>query len=219
MAASRVVVLAVANEPWANTNEPTVTSDRVAVEPLFEYVVDELTTMVAVVLLGPITVMVSPLTAVTLPMTDGCSMSIAAAVVEPAALGIIRTCSPTARSEVLAATRSLVTVVEDVIENTVEVPLGSFTVIEVELTAVTTPPAPLGQFGPPFGAVSCAASLATVLVLVLEVVVVEALATPAPAASAPMATAVEIDARLIIFFFVVRYMVNLSDNTSRGFEM
>ena len=34
--------------------------------------------------------------------------------------------------------------------------------------------APLGQFGPPFGAVSCAASLATVLVLVLEVVVVEA---------------------------------------------
>jgi hypothetical protein len=205
--ASSVVVLPDAKVPWANKNEPTVTSESVADASFFEYVVAEPTMIVAVAPLGPVTAMVSPLTAVTLPITDGCSMSMLEAVVEPAAVGVIRTCSPIARSAAVAATRSFVNVVEDVIVNMVAAPPGPVTVIEVEVTALTRPPAPPGQLGPASGVVAWAPTVATVLVpAVDEVIPADALATPAPVARAPIVIAAEMVARFITFFFVVRYM-------------
>ncbi len=157
--------------------------------------------------------MVSPLTAVTLPITLGWTISILAAVLEPSALGMTWTSSPTARSAIAAVARSLVTGVEEVIVKVDAVPDGSVTVIDVLVRAVTTPPGPWAQPWPEPGvgvALSCAPTRACAVL-----VVVAALATVAPTPSAPRATAVDIPTRFTNFFFVVRYMGgNLSDNTS-----
>lgn len=89
--ASRVVVLPVANEPWAKIVEPTLTSPRLADAPAFEYVVAFETSMVKFVPRGSLTVMEFALVAVTFPITLGCSTSILFATVDPGALGMMRT--------------------------------------------------------------------------------------------------------------------------------
>jgi hypothetical protein len=112
----------VAKLPSAKINEPTVTSERAALAPDLLYVVALDTTTTWVAPPGPEIVMVSPFTAVTFPIALGWTMSMLAAVVEPAAMGVMWTSSFTARSLSAAVDRSLVTEVEDVIANVVAVP-------------------------------------------------------------------------------------------------
>jgi hypothetical protein len=114
VASSVLVSVEDAKLPSAKIDEPTVTSARVALARSLVYVVALDTITVALELLGPLMVMVSPLTAVTLPITLGSTMAMLAAVVEPDALGTTCTSSPTARSAMAAVTRSFVTVVDEV---------------------------------------------------------------------------------------------------------
>jgi hypothetical protein len=106
------------------------------------------TITVSVVELGPVMVMVSPLIAVTLPITLGGTISMLAAVVEPCAVGRMCTCSPTANALTVDAARSLVTVVDESIVYVLDVPEGSLTVMDVLETAVTVPPAPITHCAP-----------------------------------------------------------------------
>jgi len=128
--------------PSAKIDDPTVTSANVALAPSLVNVVALDTMTVSVTLFRPLNVMVSPLTAVTLPITLGWTMAMLAAVVPPDVVVTTCTSSPTARDATVAATRSLVTVVEDVIAYVVVVPEGSSMDIDVLVSAVTTPPPP-----------------------------------------------------------------------------
>ena len=164
VASSVLVSVGDAKLPSAKIDEPTVTSPRVAVAPSLVYVVAFETITVALVLLGPAIVMVSPLMAETFPITLGWTMSILAAVLESVAPGMTRTSSPSARSDIETVLRSLVTVVEDEIVNVVAVPDGSVTVIEPLVRAVTTPPGPCAQTGPCGGDGFAVVSLALTVV-------------------------------------------------------
>jgi hypothetical protein len=138
-------------------------------------------------------------------MRLGCSISMLWAVVDPCAVGMMRTCSPTARSEIEAVALSLVTVVDEVTANVLGVPLGSVTVIEELVRALTTPPGPMAHTAPA-GALAREPSAWDTALDEPFTVVVDALATPAPVAMAPRATTAEMPTRLTIFFFVDRYM-------------
>ena len=100
------------NAPWANTKVPTVTFDNEDAELPDWYVVAEFTSIVAVELFQPLTVMTFPLTAVTLPAKDAGSILMELAAVELVELGKMSTKSFTARSLTLSAVEPFVTDVE-----------------------------------------------------------------------------------------------------------
>jgi hypothetical protein len=114
VASSVLVSVEDAKLPSAKIDDPTVTSANEALAPSLVYVVALDTITVPLEPLGPVIVMVSPLTAVTLPITLGSTMAMLAAVVEPDAMGTTCTSSPTASSALVAATRSFVNVVDEV---------------------------------------------------------------------------------------------------------
>jgi hypothetical protein len=137
---------AVGEEPYvpvAKTNEPTLTSLIVALAPDLEYVVSAFTVIVAVVPLGPLTVIVSPSSALTRPATLAGTIVIDAATLESVGLATTRTFSPSDSVAEVAPGRRSVSVVAESIEY-VDEPDIEVSVIDEPVSAVTSPPMPRG---------------------------------------------------------------------------
>lgn len=191
----------VSTEPWALMTLPTVTSLSVEESPDLVKVVDEPTKIVRLNPSGSLMVMVSPLTAVTVPNRTGSCTSMFAAVVELDEESWIPTCWPTANCDSVIVVGPSLKVVADVMAYDVDVPLMSFTVIEVSDTAVTVPPA---KFPAPGGDGD------VVVVASCAVCVDAADATPTPPATSPTPSAVVAAARLnAIFLFMFMLFLSL----------
>ena len=102
--------------PVAKMNEPTLTSLIEAGAPDLVKVVVAFTWIVAVLAFGSVTVIVSPLIALTRPAMDAGTMVIDAATLESEELGTTRTFSPSDRASDLVPGRRSVTVVVEVSE-------------------------------------------------------------------------------------------------------
>jgi hypothetical protein len=126
--------------PWALTTLSTVTSVSAAVVPALEYVVVELTTIVLVTPLWSVMVIVSPLIAVTCPLTRAKAMLMLVAVVGFVDEASMPTRSPTTRSAALTVAEASVKAVVVVMTKVLDVPSRPVTVTDVGVTAVTTPP-------------------------------------------------------------------------------
>jgi hypothetical protein len=127
-------------------NEPTLTSLIDATAPDLKNVVTASTSIVAVAVFGPITVIVSRLTALTRPPMVAGTIAIDAAAFESEGLGTTRTFSPRDRLPDLAPGRRSVTVVAVLREYVIE-PAFVAIVIDELVSAVTSPPMPSGPRG------------------------------------------------------------------------
>jgi hypothetical protein len=132
--------------PVATINDPTRTSLIVALAPDWEKPVSTFTTIVATSPVGPVTVMVSPLIALTRPPMAAGTIVIDAATLESEELGTTRTFSPSDKLSDLAPGRRSVTVVEALIEY-VDEPDNEVTVIDEPESAVRSPRGPRDGIG------------------------------------------------------------------------
>jgi hypothetical protein len=144
-------------------------------------------------------VTVSPLTDVTVPNRTGNCTSMLVAVVELEEESWIPTCCPTARADEVIVVGPSLNVVAEVMAYVVDVPARSLTVMDVDETAVMTPPSKSPIAG---GAVEGA------VVASWAVWVDAADAMPTPPAARPTPRAVVAATRFSAFFLV--FMMCLS---------
>ena len=213
--AFRTVWLALLS-PWAKMNEPTLTLDNVELVPAFVKVVAPLTSIVRLAPPRPVTTIELLLTETTLPPAWAKSIWIPAALVALVEDGVIRTISPTTRSDDVAAVRFFVNLVDPAKLNVLVVPALSITETDEAVTPVTMPPSPTAPIprlmsgpsptDPPRGLAKGTVPVASDVRG--EWVDAPAMpAMPTPDARAPAATTAERLARFIAMFFLERYMV------------
>jgi hypothetical protein len=132
--------------PTAKMNEPTLTSLMDALTPDLVNVVSAFNAIVAEVAFGSVTVIVSPLIALTRPPMVAGTIMIDAATLEFEELGTTRTFSPSARPSDLAPGRRSVTAVVAVMEYANELEFVVIVIVEL-VSAVTSPTKPSGPRG------------------------------------------------------------------------